>query len=170
MTERPAEGPAEHGLAADALAALEERCGTTLAMEAGEVPTLVWTDGPTVAQVEEAARAAAPLPAARWAFRRELSERSVALGALRLAVAPGPLHCGLPVPVNPDSVAALWRDTPLPALATPREERLVYALLYEVHDDHRANRVTPRQICDGLMVRGVAALARRMGPEAGDGG
>lgn len=170
MTRRPTERPAEQGLAADALAALGERLGTTPALEAGEVPTLVWTDGPTVAQVEEAAREFAPEPAARWAFRRELSESSVALGALRLAAAPSPLHCGLPLPVTPESVADLWRDTPLPAPPTPREERLVHALLYEVHDDHRANRVTPRQICDGLMVRGVAALARRMGLEAGDGG
>ncbi|MFF6902159.1 hypothetical protein [Streptomyces hydrogenans] len=168
-TERATERPAEHGLAAEALAALGERLGTPLTLEAGEVPTLVWTDGPTVAQVEDAAREVAPGPAARWAFRRELSESSVALGALRLAAAPSPLHCGLPLPVTPESVAALWRDTPLPAPPTPREEQLTYALLYEVHDDHRANHVTPGQICDGLMVRGVAALARRMGLEDSDG-
>ncbi|MEU9855550.1 hypothetical protein [Streptomyces sp. NPDC047974] len=156
-------------LAAEALAALCERLGTAVTLEAGEVPTLVWTDGPTAARGEEAARAVAPEAAARAAFRRELSERSVALGALRLAAAPSPMHCGLPVPVSPASVVALWRDTPLPAPATAREERLVYALLYEVHDDHRANHVTARQICDGLMVRGVAALARRMGLEAADG-
>ncbi|NML51356.1 hypothetical protein HHL19_14875 [Streptomyces sp. R302] len=156
-------------LGAEALAALGERFGTAVALEAAEVPTLVWTDGPTVAEAEEAARAVAPEAAARAAFRRELSETSVALGALRLAVAPSTLHCGLPVPVSPSAVARLWRDTPLPAPATAREERLVHALLYEVHDDHRANAVTPQQICDGLMVRGVAALARRMGLEATDG-
>ncbi|MEU2509407.1 hypothetical protein ABZ621_32515 [Streptomyces sp. NPDC007863] len=82
---------------------------------------------------------------------------------------PGTLHRGLPVPVSPASVARLWRDTPLPAPATAREERLVHALLYEVHDDHRADDVSARQICDGLMVRSVAAPARRMGLEAADG-
>ncbi|MFJ5709165.1 hypothetical protein [Streptomyces sp. NPDC093105] len=149
-------------------AAVGGRLGAELSATAGDVPTLVWTDGPTVRQVTEAARALAPERAGRLAFRRELSERSVALGAIRLAQSTGSLACGLPVPVCPDAVAELWRDTPLPAPATEREDRLVYALLYEVRDDHRSNHVTPGQICDGLAVRGVAALARRMGLDGAD--
>ncbi|MGY3339650.1 hypothetical protein ACVW0K_005749 [Streptomyces filamentosus] len=159
MTKEP-EGRA---LGAEALAALGERLGASVALETGDVPTLVWTDGPTAGRAEEAVRAVAPEAAGRLAFRRELSERSVALGALRLAEEPGPLACGPSRPVSPADVAALWRDTPLPVRATVREEQLLYALLYEVHDDHRSNHVTPQQICDGLRVRGVAALARRMG-------
>ncbi|MFF2777671.1 hypothetical protein ACFVU3_22490 [Streptomyces sp. NPDC058052] len=148
----------------DALAAaVGERLGTAVAAAAGDVPALVWTDGPTVARVAAAARAVAPEAAGRLAFRRELSEASVALGAIRLAEAPGPAGGGRRAPVSPSAVAELWRDTPLPARPTAREEKLVYALLYEVHDDHRSNRVTAEQICDGPAVRGVAALARRMG-------
>ncbi|MFD8011728.1 hypothetical protein [Streptomyces sp. NPDC058955] len=152
----------------DALAtAMGDRLGTEMSLDDGDAPALVWTDGPTVGQVAEAARAFDPEAAGRLAFRRELSEQSVALGAIRLARAIGSLACGLPPPVHPTTVAELWRDTPLPAPPSEREERLVHALLYEVHDDHRSNHVTPAQICDGLMVRGVAALARRMGLDGG---
>ncbi|GAA3081733.1 hypothetical protein GCM10017562_58850 [Streptomyces roseofulvus] len=154
----------------DALAAaVGDRLGAGIRLDAGDGPALVWTDGPTVGQVTEAARACDPGAAGRLAFRRELSERSVALGAIRLARAIGSLGCGLPAPVCPATVAELWRDTPLPAPPTAREETLVQALLYEVHDDHRSNHVTPEQICDGLMVRGTAALARRMGLDDADG-
>ncbi|MFH8724816.1 hypothetical protein [Streptomyces termitum] len=125
--------------------------------------TLVWTDGPTAEEVGAAALARAPQTARGLALRRELSERWTALGAIRLASAPSPLSCGMPVPVSPSGVEALWWHTPLPVPLTPREERLVYALLYEVHDDHRSDRVTAEQICRGLSLRGPAALLRRSG-------
>ncbi|WP_370409277.1 hypothetical protein [Streptomyces fradiae] len=150
-------------------AALGERFGTAFAVEAdtGDGPALAWTDGPTADQVAEAARAPALTSEAAegLAFHRALSERAVALGAIRLAVAPSPLACGLPVPVSPAGIESLWWRTPLPATATPREERLVYGLLYEVHDDHHSNHVTPQQICDGLARRGIATLLLRSGAE-----
>ncbi|WMX48179.1 hypothetical protein [Streptomyces roseicoloratus] len=150
-------------------AALGERFGTAFAVEPDtrDGLTLAWTDGPTADQVAEAARVPVLTPEAAegLAFHRALSERAVALGAIRLAVAPSPPARGLPVPVSPAGIESLWWRTPLPATATPREERLVYGLLYEVHDDHRSNHVTPQQICDGLAHRGIAMLLLRSGAE-----
>ncbi|MFK3734828.1 hypothetical protein ACI2LJ_31690 [Streptomyces sp. NPDC088090] len=144
-------------------AALGERFGTVAAGHDGDVPALVWTDGPAVDELAEAARALAPETAGGLAFRRGLSERWIALGAIRLA--PGPLSCGLPVPLSPAAVEAHWWRTRLPVPVTPREERLVYGLLYEVHDDHRRDEVTAQEICTGLNRRGLAALLLRSGAE-----
>lgn len=160
MTEETSAGAeAVHALAA----ALGGRFGTVTADLDGDVPALVWTDGPPVDEVAEAARALAPETADGTAYRRELSERWIALGAIRLA--PSPMSCGMPVPVSPAAVESLWWRTPLPVPLTPREESLVYALLYEVHDDHRRNRVTAEEICTGLRRRGLAALLLRSGAE-----
>ncbi|MFF9341311.1 MULTISPECIES: hypothetical protein [unclassified Streptomyces] len=160
MTEDTRPGPGTAAALADALSG---RFGTVTAGHDGDVPALVWTDGPAVDELAEAAGALAPETAGRLAFRRGLSERWIALGAIRLA--PGPLSCGMPVPLSPAAVESFWWRTALPVPVTPREERLVYALLYEVHDDHRRNHVTAREICAGLDRRGLAALLLRSGAE-----
>ncbi|MFD4376777.1 hypothetical protein [Streptomyces sp. NPDC058486] len=161
MTEEASAGAEAVGALA---AALSGRFGAAVtAGRDGDVPALVWTDGPPVDEVAEAARALAPETADGTAFRRELSERWIALGAIRLA--PSPMSCGMPVPVSPAAAESLWWRTPLPVPLTPREESLVYALLYEVHDDHRRNHVTAEEIFTGLARRGLAALLLRSGAE-----
>ncbi|MFB6508007.1 hypothetical protein ACFYXP_29600 [Streptomyces sp. NPDC002466] len=67
--------------------------------------------------------------------------------------------------MTPDAVESLWRNVSLPAPSTPREDALVYALLYEVHDDHRRNHVTADEICTAIRRRGIAPLLLRSGAE-----
>ncbi|MEV6250143.1 hypothetical protein AB0M38_28660 [Streptomyces sp. NPDC051742] len=90
-----------------------------------------------------------------------LSENAVALGAVRLAMAQAPDGRGRPR-ITPRAVEAYWRETPLPAPATDREQALVYAVIYQVHDDHHRNTAAPGGICD-LVASGLAPLARRAG-------
>ncbi|WP_151775243.1 hypothetical protein [Streptomyces abyssomicinicus] len=127
--------------------------------------TLVWTDGPTLDAVSAAARDTDPEAAGPLCLRRVLSEQAVALGAVRLATSPSPLGCGLPLPVTADAVEALWWEVPLPAASTPREDALVYALLYQAHDDHRRNSVSAEEICAVVRQEGIAPLLLRSGAE-----
>ncbi|WP_051874920.1 hypothetical protein [Streptomyces exfoliatus] len=90
-----------------------------------------------------------------------LGENAVALGAVRLATTRAPDGRGRPR-ISPRAVEEYWDETPLPAPATDRERALVYAVIYQVRDDHHRNTAEPGEICD-LVASGLAPLARRAG-------
>ncbi|MFC3493689.1 hypothetical protein [Glycomyces rhizosphaerae] len=122
--------------------------------------TLEWTDGPTVEQVQRAAREAEP-EATDVRCRRRLSENSIALGAVRIALsaaagARGRFH------ISTAAVHDFWRSVPLPATATDHERELVYAAIYQVRDNHHSNVADHQEICDEIAL-GLASLARRSG-------
>jgi hypothetical protein len=122
--------------------------------------TLEWTDGPTVEQVQRAA-GAEPEAAEDVRCVRKLSEGSIALGAVRLVVS-GVASARGRVPVSTAAVHGFWRSVALPAPDTDRERRLVYAAIYQVHDNHRSNVADHQEICDEIAA-GLAPLAQRSG-------
>jgi hypothetical protein len=126
---------------------------------------LAWTDGPTVEQVRSAAETAEPEAALGLRYLRRYSESSLALGAVRLAVATSPDDAQRRPEISPAAVEALWQDVPDPAPATERERSLVYALIYEIHDAHHRNHASAQQICDTVARYGLAPLLRRISAE-----
>ncbi|MGW6209630.1 hypothetical protein ACWF9B_39070 [Streptomyces sp. NPDC055089] len=121
-----------------------------------------WTDGPTVAQVRAACRESGPEPADGLRYVRTLSEDAVALGAVRLTVAPAD-GTGRRSPVQPADVEALWADEPFPAPRSERERALVYAVVYEAHDARHRNRAEAEEICALVNQYGLAVFLRRCG-------
>lgn len=119
--------------------------------------TLVWTDGPTVEQVLREIGPEGDGEGPRC--RRLLSEETVALGAVRLATAGAP---GVRPGITPEAVERLWYDVPFPRPATERERSLVYAVVYEAHDNARGNRVADGRICDLVATAGLAWFLQRM--------
>lgn len=117
--------------------------------------TLAWTDGPTVAQV---LRELGP-EGEGVRCRRLLSEETVALGAVRLATEGAP---GVRPVITPEAVERLWCEVPSPRPATERERALVYAVVYEAHDNARSNRVADGRICDLVATAGLAWFLKRM--------
>lgn len=117
--------------------------------------TVTWTEGPTVTQMRRVAEEAAPEVSERLECRRVLSEGTIALGAVRLAT--GPTRDRR---INPQTVEDFWREVTLPCPVTDRERALVYAVIYEVHDNHHRNEVDAHEICD-LAASELARLARR---------
>ncbi|MFJ5885309.1 hypothetical protein [Kitasatospora cineracea] len=84
---------------------------------------------------------------------------ALALAAIRLtrsADASSP-----PPRLTPADLEAFWQRTPPPAPATPREERLVHALLYQIGEDTHRNTITPEQLCTTLHVYGLPHLTTR---------
>ncbi len=138
---------------------LTDRLGQAeVAYEAG-VWTVTWTDGPPVAQVRQAAEEAAPEAVGRLECRRVLTQDTVALGAVRLATGPGPEGGGRRQ-ISPEAVEDLWREVVLPSPATDRELGLVYAVIYEIHNNHHRNVAHAHEICD-LVADGLARHALR---------
>ncbi|MFD8689772.1 hypothetical protein [Streptomyces sp. NPDC059651] len=127
--------------------------------------TLAWTDGPTVTQVRAACREADPEASDGLRYVRTLSEDAVALGVVRLTVAPAD-GTGRRLLVRPADVDALFRDEPFPMPRTEREHDLVYAIVYEIHDAHRSNSARPEEICDVVNRAGLARFLRRFGAGA----
>ncbi|MFF7852445.1 hypothetical protein ACFZDF_33385 [Streptomyces sp. NPDC007910] len=130
----------------------------------GGTERLVWTDGPTVEQVAAAVREAGPERVAEPPrCLRLLSEETVALGAVRLAVEAGRgpgrrARRG----ITPGDVERLWRDVPFPSPATDRERDLVYAVVYQAHDDRRSNHVGAGPVCDLVTTVGLAWFLERV--------
>ncbi|WP_405858177.1 hypothetical protein OG361_29160 [Streptomyces sp. NBC_00090] len=124
--------------------------------------TLVWTDGPTVGQVLREVGPGAGPEAAEPRCRRVLSEETVALGAVRLATGDGAEGDGVRPAITPEAVERLWFDVPFPRPATDRERALVYAVVYEAHDNERRNRVADGRICDLVATAGLARFLERM--------
>lgn len=124
--------------------------------------TFAWTDGPTVAQVRAACRESEPEASDGLRYVRTLSEDAVALGVVRLTVAPAE-GTGRRSPVGPADVAALWEGEPFPAPRTERERALVYAVVYEAHDAHHRNRAGAEEICALVNQYGLAVFLRRCG-------
>ncbi|MFE9861077.1 hypothetical protein [Streptomyces sp. NPDC005780] len=93
---------------------------------------------------------------------RTFSSDAVALGAVRLTVAPAD-GTGRRSPVRPADVEALWEDEPLPVPRTERERALVYAVVYEAHDAHHRNRAGAEEICALMNRYGLAVFLRRRG-------
>ncbi|MFE2558665.1 hypothetical protein ACFXGT_22110 [Streptomyces sp. NPDC059352] len=122
--------------------------------------------GPTVDQV---LRETGP-GAAEPRCRRVLSEETVALGAVRLATGDGAEGDadadaegdGVRSAITPEAVERLWYDVPFPRPATDRERALVYAVVYEAHDNERRNRVADGRICDLVAAAGLARFLERM--------
>ncbi|MFC9246249.1 hypothetical protein ACFT7S_20315 [Streptomyces sp. NPDC057136] len=139
--------------------------GTIEAEHSGStgVWTFVWTDGPTIEQVRSAAREADPDAAEGLRYIRRFSEDAVALGAVRLAVATTPADARRRTEITPRAVEEFWREVPLPSPCTERERRLVYAVVYQVRDDHRRNWADPDDICRTVAQVGLAPLLRRAG-------
>ncbi|MFB7587852.1 hypothetical protein [Streptomyces sp. NPDC056169] len=123
----------------------------------GDVWTLVWTDGPTVEQVLRELGPEGDGEGPRC--RRLLSEGTVALGAVRLAMGGAP---GVRPGITPEAVERLWYDVPFSGPATDRERALVYAVVYEAHDNARGNRVGDGRICDLVAAAGLAWFLERM--------
>jgi hypothetical protein len=123
--------------------------------------TLEWTDGPTVEQVQRAARQAEPEATDDIRYVRKLSESAIALGAVRLEISGAASTRGR-FHVSTTAVHEFWRTVPLPAPDTDRERRLVYAAVYQVHDDHRSNVVDHQEICDEI-ASGLELIAQRSG-------
>ncbi|MFC8583517.1 hypothetical protein ACFUGD_02905 [Streptomyces sp. NPDC057217] len=130
----------------------------------GGAERLVWTDGPTVAQVEAAVREAGPERAGGPPRRlRLLSEGTVALGAVRLVVEAGRASGGRARPrITPGDVERLWRDVPFPSPATDRERDLAHAVVHRAHDDRRSNHVGAGPICDLVTTVGLAWFLERV--------
>ncbi|MFD3534664.1 hypothetical protein [Streptomyces sp. NPDC058664] len=140
-------------------ATLTARLGHDIHVHGGDTdPRLVWTDGPTVPQVR---RAAAATASRQLPCLRRLSEGAVALGAVRIAMTGTPDGRARPG-ITPSTVEEFWYETPLPSPATDRERALVYAVGYQVRDDHHRNTAPPAEIC-ALVASGLAPLARRAG-------
>ncbi|MDN3238298.1 hypothetical protein [Glycomyces tritici] len=125
--------------------------------------TYTWTDGPTAEHVRRAAEAAEPEAALGLRYRRRYSESTIALGAVRLAVATSAEDALRRPEITPAAVEALWRDVPRPRPATDRERYLAYGVVYEVHDAHRRNQASAREICEQVALCGLAPLLRRIG-------
>lgn len=125
--------------------------------------TYTWTDGPTAEQVRRDAEAAEPEAARGLRYLRRYSENVIALGAVRLAVATSAEDALQRPAISPAAVEGLWWDVAHPGPATDRERSLVYAVVYEVHDAHRRNQVTAKEICDQVAQYGLAPLLRRIG-------
>ncbi|MGW6395772.1 hypothetical protein ACWFR1_35925 [Streptomyces sp. NPDC055103] len=125
----------------------------------GDAWTLVWTDGPTVEQVLRAIEPEGDGDGPRC--RRLLSEETVALGAVRLAMA-GATGGGRQG-ITPEAVERLWYDVPFPRPVTERVRALVHAVVYEAHDNARSNRVADGRICDLVATAGLAWFLRRTG-------
>ncbi|MFD3659795.1 hypothetical protein ACFWVF_04175 [Streptomyces sp. NPDC058659] len=117
--------------------------------------TLTWTDGPTVEQVLRELGPEGEGPRCR----RLLSEETVALGAVQLATEGAP---GVRPGITPEAVERFWYDVPFPRPATERERALVYAMVYEAHDNARSNRVAAGRICDLVATPGLAWFLERM--------
>lgn len=126
--------------------------------------TFVWTDGPTVEQVALASGTSEPEASEGLQYLRKLSETSVALGAVRLAVTATPDNVNRRPGISPGAIEALWQDVPLPVTTTAREDKLVYVVIARIHDDHHRNRAHDYEIC-ALVNRGIAPLAHRIGVE-----
>lgn len=122
--------------------------------------TLEWIDGPTVEQVRRAVREAEP-EAVDVRCLRNLSEDSIALGAVRIAMSAAAGARGRSS-ISTAAVHDFWRSVPLPAPATDRERKLVYAAIYQVRDNHHANVADHQEICDEIAL-GLASLAHRSG-------
>ncbi|MEU8678811.1 hypothetical protein [Streptomyces sp. NPDC048560] len=165
MTPGPAGSvpePRIHRLAA----VLSETTGRRIEAERSVSPdgwALVWTDGPTGQHVRSAAHHAEPHIAAELRYVRRLSEEAVALGAVRLAVATTPADARRRPTVTRSAAEEFWRTVPLPCPTTERERLLVYAVIYEVRDNHRRNRAAPADICALVAQVGLAPLLRRAG-------
>ncbi|MFF8618926.1 hypothetical protein [Streptomyces sp. NPDC015350] len=95
---------------------------------------------------------------------RTLSEDTLALGAVRLAVSPA-TGTGLRPLVRPAEIETLLQDEPFPMPRTDRERALVYAVIYETHDAHRRNWAHAEEICDLINQYGLAMFLRRCGAE-----
>lgn len=124
--------------------------------------TFAWTDGPTVARVRAACRESGPEPVCGLRYVRTLSEDAVALGTVRLTVAPAD-GTGRRSPVQPADVEALWADEPFTAPRSERERALVYAVVYEAHEARRRNRAEAEEICALVNQYGLAVFLRRRG-------
>lgn len=125
--------------------------------------TIEWTDGPTVEQVQRAARQAEPESARNIHYVRMLSEGSIALGAVRLAIS-GVASTRARIHISTAAVHDFWRSVPLPASDTDRERRLVYAAIYQINENHHSNFADHQEICDEISTR-LEPLAKRCGVE-----
>jgi hypothetical protein len=123
--------------------------------------TLEWTDGPTVGQLRRTAQQAEPEAAASLNYVRRLSEDSIALGAIRLAIGNAAKLKGRSH-ISTAAVHDFWSSAPLPVPTTDRERRLVYGAIYQVRDNHHANFADHQEICDEVTA-GLAPLAKRAG-------
>jgi hypothetical protein len=65
--------------------------------------------------------------------------------------------------LSPSAAEELCRDVPHPSPATERERLLVYAVIYQAHDNRRRNRVSAHEICELIAQHGPAPFLRRAG-------
>ncbi|AVZ77868.1 hypothetical protein SLUN_36965 [Streptomyces lunaelactis] len=123
----------------------------------------MWTDGPTVDQVREASREAEPEAAEGLRYERRLSQETVALGAIRMALTPATAATGVGngSRICPSAIETLWQNVSRPSPRTDRERALVYAVIVQVHNDHRRNQAHDYEICELLGGTGLAPLLRR---------
>ncbi|MET7370411.1 hypothetical protein ABZS61_32005 [Streptomyces sp. NPDC005566] len=126
--------------------------------------TFVWTDGPTVAQVQTTCQQSDPQASRGLRYVRTFSEDAVALGAIRLMVHPA-TNTSRRTVLRPTDVEQLLRDEPFPVPRTNRERALVYAVVYEIHDAHHRNQARAEEICEFINQYGLAVLLRRCGAE-----
>ncbi|MEU9405728.1 hypothetical protein AB0E08_08475 [Streptomyces sp. NPDC048281] len=125
-----------------------------------------WTDGPTVEQVRRAARKADREVTEGLLYRRELSQKTVALGAIRLAVAPTARRDFRDRPsVTPSDVEELWRTVSKPRPRDDREQAMAAAIVAEANGDRGLNWASVYDLCRTVQEKGLAVFLRRAGVE-----
>ncbi|QKV98210.1 hypothetical protein HUT19_41550 (plasmid) [Streptomyces sp. NA02950] len=128
--------------------------------------TYRWTDGPTVEQIRRAARKADREATDGLVYRRELSQQTVALGAIRLAMDPATGVDFRDRPsITPSAVAELWRTVSKPHPRDARETAMVTAILAEANGDRGRNWAQDYDICKLVQEQGLATFLRRAGVE-----
>lgn len=125
-----------------------------------------WTDGPTVEQVRRAARKMDREVTEGLVYRRELSQKTVALGAIRLAMAPTARRDFRDRPsITPSDVEELWRTVSKPRPRDAREEAMAAAIVAEANGDRGLNWASGYDLCRLVQERGLAVFLRRAGVE-----
>ncbi|MGW0337070.1 hypothetical protein ACWD0J_35475 [Streptomyces sp. NPDC003011] len=130
--------------------------------------TYRWIDGPTVEQVRRAARKADREVTEGLLYRRTLSQQTVTLGAIRMAMDSATTLDFRDRPyITPSAVEELWRTVSKPQPRDDRESALVTAILTEANGDHGRNWAQDYDLCKLVQERGLAPFLRRAAADAG---
>ncbi|MEV6403922.1 hypothetical protein AB0M58_13385 [Streptomyces bobili] len=130
--------------------------------------TYRWIDGPTVEQVRRAARKADREVTEGLLYRRTLSQRTVTLGAIRMAMDSATTLDFRDRPyITPSAVEELWRTVSKPQPRDDRESALVTAILTETNGDHGRNWAQDYDLCKLVQERGLVPFLRRAAADAG---
>lgn len=118
-----------------------------------------WPDGPTVAQVQRAARAAEPEATVGLKYSRRLSAETYALGVLRITLSSEPLNKDFDSPwIHPSTVEDLFEKTKNPKARAGREATIVANIVVQSEAHGRSWVGDGRMVCDYVADKGIAAF------------